>query len=61
MHDLAELVAGIECSKTKLNFVIKQLHMLNLSSSRIEMVPSSIGKLKHLMGLKNFPIQRQGY
>ncbi|GAY58263.1 hypothetical protein CUMW_185720 [Citrus unshiu] len=36
MHDLAELLAGIECSKIKLNYVIKHLHLLNLSSSRIE-------------------------
>lgn len=36
MHDLAELVAGIESSKIKLNCVIKHLHLLNLSSSRIE-------------------------
>ncbi|KAL9408080.1 hypothetical protein AB3S75_046594 [Citrus x aurantiifolia] len=36
MHDLAQLVAGIECSKIKLNYVIKHLHLLNLSNSRIE-------------------------
>ena len=35
MHDLAKLVAGIECFKIKLSYVIKHLHLLNLSSSRI--------------------------